>query len=610
MSLHNPFAVQTPESMTPQEVVDLFEPVPDVDAINQPGHTFIHGQRGSGKSMLLRWMSPECVMLARKVGVTGLPHISIYLSIKQAQLDLPELKRLEGQGSGAILSEHLLVCLLSVKALDTWLRIFETQLKAPETFAPLSTALERRILPRFKACGWRDEDALPEFKNAIEICQWLRDVVDLIHVETVAGYVQRLSVDAGILRWSGALLGYQTVLLPLIKELLAIPGVPSNIPVFILVDDADNLNFDQTRVLNTWVAQRTTEIVSLKISTQMRYKTFLTYGNSRIETPHDFSEIFLTSVLVGSGTDPYDSWLTSVLIKRLATHNLGTRTLDTFFPEDEAQVEAIRAMAEEIRNEAEATGPRGNRTRDDVYRYARPEYMRSLGGTKKGSSRYSYSGYRQLVHLSSGVIRFFLDPAARMYSEQIKRNKGTPVTRIDPDIQNSVLRATADSLIFQELDKLRQDAAFSSWIKHTGDLSNALKKLKNLVEAFGAVFQMALRDKERAERRVFSVLLNDEPTDEINEIIKLGVVLGYFQEAAIGAKDGLGRTRRIVLTRRLAPYFNLDPNGFSGYLSVTQEFLEKAIADPKLIRGRLRSKGIDSFTQQQQLGFDFEGSTA
>ena len=85
------------------------------------------------------------------------------------------------------------------------------------------------------------------------------------------------------------------------------------------------------------------------------------------------------------------------------------------------------------------------------------------------------------------------------------------------------------------------------------------------------------------------------------------MVLGYFQEAAIGAKDGLGRTRRIVLTRRLAPYFNLDPNGFSGYLSVTQEFLEKAISDPKSIRGRLRSKGIDSFTQQQQLGFDFEG---
>lgn len=610
MALLNPFSVQTPESMTPQEVVELFEPVPDVDAINQPGHTFIHGQRGSGKSMLLRWMSPECVMLAKGYPETELPYISIYLSIKQAQLDLPELKRLEGQGSGAILSEHLLVCLLIVRALDTWLRIFERQLSNQSVVEYFVHVLKTKILTRFRACGWKDNDPLPEFRSTSEAFRWLRDTVDLIHVETVAGYVQRLSVDTTTLRWSGALLGYQTIFLPLIRELRGIPGIPSHIPVFILMDDADNLNYDQTRVLNTWVSQRTTEVVSLKISTQMRYKTFLTYGNARIEAPHDFLEIFLTSVLVGSGPDAYQGWLASVLSKRLLPHGLGKDALENFFPEDGQQVAAIALIGEEIRKKAEEQGPRGNRTRDDVYRYARPEYMRVISGVSKGSSRYSYSGYRQLAHLSSGVVRFFLDPAARMYSEQAKRNNGTPVTFIDPDIQNSILRDTADSLIFQELDKLRQDAGFSSWIKHTGDLTSALKKLKNLVEAFGAVFRMALIDESRSERRIFSVLLNDEPTDEINEIIKLGVILGYFQEASIGAKDGLGRTRRIVLSRRLAPYFNLDPMGFSGYLSVTQEFIEKAIINPHGIRGRLRSKGIDSFTQQQQLGFDFEGSEA
>lgn len=603
----NPFAVQTPESMTPSEVVELFEPVPDVDAINHPGHTFINGQRGSGKSMLLRWLSPECVMLARNVTPTQLPFLSVYLSIKQAQLDLPELKRLEGMGSGAVLSEHLLVCLLIVKVLDTWKNIFHSQLQQPNAIQQFKERVEKKIVPRFRACGWKDNFSSDQLGNGIEICEWLQDTVDLIHVETVAGFVQRLGLESEPLRWSGPLLGYQTVLLPLIRELRALPGIPEELPIFILLDDADNLNIDQTKVLNSWVAQRTTDFVSLKISTQMRYKTFLTHSdNGRIEAPHDFSEILLTSVQVGGGGSSYEAWLTTVLTKRLQKLGLNVDP-NTLFPEDAKQVAAIEEIKNGYRAKAKTDGPRGYRANDDVYRYSRPDYMTKVSGNAKGSYRYSYSGFTQLIHLSSGIIRFFLDPAARMFSEQIKKNDGKPVTVIDPDIQNKVLREISDNLIFQELDKMRQDAAISSWLTHTSDLLSALKKLKNLVEALGATFRMILLDTNRSERRVFSILLNDEPTDEVNEIIKLGIFLGYFQEASIGAKDGLGRTRRVVLTRRLAPYFNLDPIGFSGYLSVTREYLQRAIHDPHSVRGRIKSEGVDSFTQQTQLDFSFEG---
>lgn len=605
MMASNPFAVQTPESMTPQEVVELFEPVPDVDVINRPGHTFIHGPRGSGKSMLLRWMTPECVMLSKGITPAELPFISIYISIKQAQLDLPELKRLEGQGSGAILSEHLLVCLLIVRVIDTWARVYRSQLSDLQTLAALRSAIEKRMIPRLKACGWRDEPPPSEI-DGIGLCNWLRDTIDLIHVETVAGFVQRLSIESEPLRWTGALLGYQTVLLPFVHDMRSLPGIPENIPIFILLDDADNLSYDQTKTLNGWVAQRTTELVSLKISTQMRYKTYLTHSAQRIETPHDFSEVLLSSVLVGGGTSRYETWLTSVLLKRLG--NTGLK-LESFFPEDPKQVKAIDHIAEDIRKNAAKWGSRGFRTGDDVYRYARPEFMRSLSGQSKGSSRYSYSGYKQLVHLSSGIIRFFLDPAARMYSEQVKRNHGAVPTHIDPDIQNQVLRETAETLMFQELDKLRQDAGIASWLEHTGDLLSAIKKLKNLVEALGAVFRTILIDQGRSERRIFSILLNDDPSDEANEIIKLGVLLGYFHEASIGAKDGLGRTKRVVLTRRLAPYFNLDPIGFSGYLSVTRRFLDLALHHPDQVRGRVRREGIDSFTKQPQLEFDLEGGS-
>jgi hypothetical protein len=67
----------------------------------------------------------------------------------------------------------------------------------------------------------------------------------------------------------------------------------------------------------------------------------------------------------------------------------------------------------------------------------------------------------------------------------------------------------------------------------------------------------------------------------------------------------MGRTRRFVLSRRLAPHFNLDPIGFSGYLSVTNDFLIRAMEDPKKVRGRLKEAGIDNLTGAHQMELEF-----
>ena len=97
------------------------------------------------------------------------------------------------------------------------------------------------------------------------------------------------------LPYEGALLGFQDVLLPIAKALQSRALLP-NRPVFVLLDDADNLTEQQTRVLNTWVSYRSTDVISLKISTQLSYKTMQTSGGTVIEAPHDFSEIYFTSV--------------------------------------------------------------------------------------------------------------------------------------------------------------------------------------------------------------------------------------------------------------------------------------------------------------------------
>ncbi len=68
----------------------------------------------------------------------------------------------------------------------------------------------------------------------------------------------------------------------------------------------------------------------------------------------------------------------------------------------------------------------------------------------------------------------------------------------------------------------------------------------------------------------------------------------------------MGRTKLYVLTRRLAPFFKLDPMGFTGYQFVTNEFLRAALAKPKTTQNRIKTFGIDRLLNEQQPAFDFE----
>src|SRR6185436_12562603 len=76
---------------------------------------------------------------------------------------------------------------------------------------------------------------------------------------------------------------------------------------------------------------------------------------------------------------------------------------------------------------------------------------------------------------------------------------------------------------------------------------------------------------------------SDRPDDDVLRVLELGVKEGYLYGSTIGTKRGHGRTARYVLSRRLAPYFTLDPTSFAGYLFVTNANLRRAMTDPNAL---------------------------
>jgi hypothetical protein len=604
----NPFKVYSPEEMTATQVTKLYEPVSEEFEITGSQHVFIHGHRGCGKSMMLRYLTPDCQIIATQRPLRELPYLGLYATIKTTELDVVEYERLINQYAGIVLAEHSLVAFLGVKTFMSLHEHCTGGIRQTDDKEELRHFIVGKVFPRLKSAGVPIETHLEAVNSASNVASVLFAIIGALDeaYASASSYLRRNSFTSEYVPYQGPLLTYRDFLFPVLSELTQLSFMPQGKPVYFLLDDADNLNYFQTRVLNTWVSFRTANRVAFKISTQLSYKTLLTISNQRIQEPHDFREIHISKVHTGaSSSTKYPQWVEKVVEKRLKDHDIPVNARN-FFPEDAEQEAAIRAIAEGIKKNSEIN-PRGYRPSDDAYRYARAEYIKSLINKSKQGSNYRYAGFHQLVHISSGIVRYFLDSASEMYSEQESRLKNRDATsnspvlaRIEPYIQDEVVRQAADQLMFGTLDQLKSEAVTQ---KNNIEVSE-FKRLRNLIRALGGIFQLILLS-DRSERRVFSIALSDDPPEEVMRVLQLGVRHGYFYEGAIGTKEGSWRTKRYVMTRRLAPHFKLDPMGFSGYLFVTSTLLQEAITNPKrAVRGFEKNR-LGTVLEANQLPLEF-----
>lgn len=601
----NPFAVSSPESMDASVMTRLFVPLSETFEIDSQGHVFIHGHRGCGKSMLLRQMTPDCLMLSTNTKFQELPYLGVYATIKHTDLDLSDFERIENEYAGLILAEHSFTLFVASKVLQSLTEHTGDSLNNVETKESLEQFCKNFVIRPLVQAGAVFDDSTDSklFDTYRDVLRDAINKIDFVYSE-MTSYLRKIGIriSDGYIPYSGTIVGYRDFLFPMLCELTQLKGMPKNKPVFLLLDDADNLSTLQTQILNNWVSFRSGNKISFKISTQKAYKTWRTTNKQLIESPHDFKEVDISTIYTGKhSSEAYPKWVADVVTKRLLAHGINV-SAEAFFPVDQKQEDAIKELAK-IKIEAWEKEGKGYRPGDDAYRYSRPDYIKGLG--PKQLRTYSYSGFKQLVHISSGIIRYFLDSAAAMYAEQIKLGGGETrpesIKCISTSIQDNVVRENADELMFGTLDKLVDDArlGFSN-----NSSVQEFKQLRHLVQALGGIFQAILLS-DRAERRVFSIALSDTPPDEIMRIFDLGVIHGYLYEGAIGTKDGRGRTRRYVLTRRLAPFFKLDPTGFSGYLFVTTQLLQLAIQDPTKAINDFEKNRLGSVIEETQLSLGF-----
>lgn len=586
----NPFAVFTPEGLTADRVVAIFSTeMPGLENIQNSGHAFVVGTRGSGKSILFRYLEPDCQQLVTKKSMSELPFLSLYVSFRETQAQISELARFNDRHGEVFFNEHLLVLAIGAQVI---LRLLKNNDIATDELGPSARELHDEL-----SLLLGGECAAP----SITVGDALKAIASRLQTAYRAAiqYVRKHGFMSETLTYTGELYGFDDLLLPLIDFLRATLEIQQVSPILLLLDDADSLTETQTRIVNSWVARRLSSRCSLKIAAQVTaYKTMVTVYNTRIEAPHDYQEINLSESTSKASEKAYKRRIAVIVQRRLMTVGI-QQSVDKFFPEDRRQKTAIEKEVNRLKAEWKAGRGRGYRAGDDAYRYARPNYIRSLGGDRKSRNTYSYSGFDQLVHISSGVTRFFLEAAADMYSQSVARasNRNAELESIEPSVQNEVVREHASRQMIVDLKDLERDVQ-----RLKGDPQQAVQ-LSNLIKGLGSLFEDALIDEAASERKLFSFALQDEPTREIEEVLRLGVRYGYLFQGVIGRKEGTGRAPLYILSRRLAPLYNLDPVGFSAYKFLTNHSIELLMNEPE--RARLNLRRRRNKNDENQMTIDF-----
>jgi len=121
--MDNPFAVFTPEGLTADRVFAIFSTeMPGLGNIENAGHAFVIGTRGSGKSILFRYLEPDCQRLVTKKELHDLPFLSLYVSFRETQAQISELARFEDNHGEVFFNEHLLVLAIGAQVVLRLLR--------------------------------------------------------------------------------------------------------------------------------------------------------------------------------------------------------------------------------------------------------------------------------------------------------------------------------------------------------------------------------------------------------------------------------------------------------------------------------------------------------
>ncbi|MFW9875130.1 MAG: hypothetical protein ACFFG0_18650, partial [Candidatus Thorarchaeota archaeon] len=213
-----------------------------------------------------------------------------------------------------------------------------------------------------------------------------------------------------------------------------------------------------------------------------------------------------------------------------------------------------------------------------ISKYLEVELFRSVGKAGK-----SYAGFNNIVHLSSGIVRQFLDICSFLYDLQNKEKDGIDYISIEK--QKKGIKDYADHFLERNVRSYYLEASYSEGLEDIKKYND----LYNLIEILGNFYRKRLLESDKADARLFSFTLKDPQNEPyFVKLLNLGITCNCFHDYWYSTKKGIGRIKVYAFNRILCVRYSLDPTSFRGRIELTVAQLKNALKKGELLMNDLK----------------------
>ncbi len=582
--MQNPFFNDETESYKIEEIYKWF--VADKTVLSQlykPKHNFICGDRGTGKSMLMRYLEPYCQFKANGGWENFLKRedsfIAFYIPIPKNLININVFQSPDLPVPETIFAHYfnMLMTECIINTMQTQLSDVHFNDDAKKTFVKDFINLLNPL-----------PESIEEIDNLIDAVnspfEWILAFVDheKNRITNFINYFALRKTD-----YTASLSDYHTFVLPFVK--LIKRYYDFNNSIYLLIDDAGNVFDFQQKTFNSWIANRNHNDLSIKISTVMSYyKTFLTITGDFIDGKNDFQYIHLDNY--GSKSELSTAKeLKTIIDKRLKECEIPYDSNDLFkiSKKQKSIMEQARLNAAEIANTENVED-----TNRYVSRYTMREFYKIISSNNKNrrtSVARKYCGIEDIISFSSYNIRDCLKTCSMIFDEAYPN-----ITELTPDDILPISAEIQDKII----NKISKSEVVNITLFKEHYKNERVFELKKLITSLGALFRKRLLDYKCSEYGVtaFQTSMADL-TEEEREIIKIGVEQRYFLRRFYSDKDGSTINTAYALNKMFFPYFKLELSPFAGRVKINLENFKTAYISPKEFANRYETEETEQLMQ-------------
>lgn len=553
----NPFDLVVANDISAHEIPKLFvDKNSSINKISNKFESIVEGQRGTGKTMLLRYLSLEVQLELEKAHqMPSAPllkyngdYIGIYSRLSTSGFNRTDLQAITSADRRSALFDHRLVLYLTSKLIESL-----NALVPPNT--PISTPLkliQRRLARNLRNDDVKSAECWQDFSNmAGEICNERIEELDE-HISSLlpGGYPIEFNPWLTI---SNSFFG----LLKVVKQALEF-----NNPFFLLLDDFDALSREQQEHIFTIASERNHSLACFKFGIMTFGQKTTRAGKGRTYREGDDYDLISLNwhdkgLSDSRGTSSYKEAVIDIANKRLNASNWpGMREFSTLF-NTWTHGNKIRKEVRGIAHSEYDLLPPNSRPQSFTNYWAKQGNAKYFRYLRSHKIEHRYAGPDTVVDVSSGIFRQFLELCNRVVAAALDTNwRPSDQKRIGPEVQNNVIRKYSDDM----LRNLGETGGDTSSLSH-GSIEVTSRHLVNLVTGLSTFFQNKLYSASRDPEVIAIAVKGDLSKSSFGTVLlDVAVRESILQRRVVdySAKSSPGtRLPTYILNRRLAPRASL-----------------------------------------------------